>query len=65
MVRQVQQMARELCIAKGDLEDIGLNWTTRFLRRYLQLKSRFVPPLDKDQVLLEDLDQIMRFFELF
>ena len=65
IVSQVQKMAKELLIAKGDLNPIGVNWTQKYLKRHPQLKSRFVPLLDKSRVLSEDLDQISRFFELF
>jgi hypothetical protein len=65
MVSQLQKMATELLKAKGDMEDIGINWSQRFLQRHPHLKSRFVAPLDKDRVCLEDPKQILRFFELF
>jgi hypothetical protein len=65
MVRQVRAMARELLLAKGDLEPPGSNWTSRFVKRHPHLKSRFVAPLDKDRIISEDPDQIRRFFELF
>jgi hypothetical protein len=58
-------MAAELLRAKGDLRPVGTNWSQKYLSRYPLLKSRFVPPLDKSRVIVEDPDQIMRFFELF
>lgn len=58
MVSQVQKMAKELLIAKGDLRKVGINWIQKYLRRHPQLKARFVVPLDKDRVISEDPDQI-------
>jgi hypothetical protein len=58
-------MAIELLKGKGDINDLGINWTQGFLRRHPDLKSRFVPLLDKDRVVAEDPDQIQRYFELF
>jgi hypothetical protein len=52
-------------MAKGDIQDLGPNWSQRFLKRYPYLKSRFVTPFDKDRIIAEDLDQIRRFFKLF
>lgn len=65
MVSQLQKMATELLKAKGYIEDIRINWSQRFLQRHPHLKSRFVALLDKDRVCSEDLEQILRFFELF
>jgi hypothetical protein len=59
MVRDLQKMAIELLRGKGDMEDLSINWTQDFLRRHPDLKSRFVPLLDQDRVLIEDLS---RFF---
>ena len=56
MISQVQKMAKELLITKGDLKELRINQTQKYLKRYPQLKSRFVPLLDKSRVILEDLD---------
>lgn len=65
MVSQLQRIAAELLRAKGDLRPVGTNWSQKYLSRYPLLQSRFVPLLDKSRVIVEDPDQIMRFFELF
>jgi hypothetical protein len=68
MIHQVQKMAIELLKVQGeDLEENPLrtNWYRGFLNRYPDLKSRIVPPLNKNRIIAEDPEQIARYFELF
>lgn len=68
MVHQVQKMAIELLKAQGEdltTNPLGINWHRGFLNRHLDLKSRIVPPLNKDRVIAEDPEQIARYFELY
>ncbi len=30
----MQKIAKELLIAKGDLKELGINWTQKYLKRY-------------------------------
>jgi hypothetical protein len=65
LVSQVNRMAIEVLKAKGDTEPLGHNWHSRFLDRHPDLRSRFVPPLDKERLVATDPEQIQRYFELF
>lgn len=58
-------MASELLKAKGDTEPLGHNWPQHFLARNSDLRSRYVPPLDKERAVAADPERIRRYFELF
>jgi hypothetical protein len=61
-------MAIKLLKAQGDnlqKSPLSYNWTQGFLKRHPDLKSRIIPPLNKDRIITEDLAQIARYFELF
>jgi hypothetical protein len=42
-------MAQELLANKGIFKELGTHWTDRFLKRFPDLKSRFVAGLDKER----------------
>ena len=44
-------MAQELLTAKGDNKPIGINWTQKFLIRHPEIKTAYVPPLNKATVI--------------
>lgn len=58
-------MAQELLIAKGDIGDLGVNWVSRFLDRHPELRSRYVPPLDKERALAKKPDIVQGWSDLF
>jgi hypothetical protein len=44
---------------------LGVNWLSRFLKRFLTLQSRFIPPIDKERYNAQDLVIISDWFELY
>ncbi len=42
--RQLGQVVKELLLAKEDITELGGNWQQGFLRRWPELKSKFVKP---------------------
>jgi hypothetical protein len=58
-------MAQELLLDKGDTADLGVYWTDQFLRRHLELKSKFVAALDKERSEAQDLDIFSHWFKLY
>jgi len=42
-------MATDMLVAKGDFKNLGDNWQIYFFQRHLELKSKFVQPLDKER----------------
>jgi hypothetical protein len=42
-------MAKDILTEKGDLETLGKNWQSSYFQRHLELKSKFIPPLDKER----------------
>jgi hypothetical protein len=53
---RLRAMATELLMAKGDTRDLGVHWTDHSLRRYPELKSKFVAGLDKERGEAQDPD---------
>ena len=58
-------MAIELLMEKGDTADLGIHWTTQFLHRYSQLRTKFVTGLDKQQAAAQDPDIFAHWFKLY
>lgn len=58
-------MAQELYKVKGDTKNLGINWIQKFLCRHPDIKSKYIPPLDKDRALAEDYTILNNWFELF
>jgi hypothetical protein len=42
-------MAKDILAEKSDLETLGKNWQSSYFQRYPELKSKFIPPLDKER----------------
>ena len=53
-VEQVRKMAQELLTTKGDTKLLGKNWTQKFLSRYKDIRTKNIPPLDKERALAQD-----------
>ena len=64
-VEHIKEMAQELCKAKGDTKVLGINWIQKFLRRHPEIKSKYIPPLDKERALAEDYSILNHWFELY
>jgi hypothetical protein len=58
-------MAQEILALKGDTAPIRVNWLQKFLKRFPQLQSRFVPPLDKERLTAQDPAIISNWFQLY
>ena len=58
-------MAQELLITKGDTKPLGKNWTQKFLSRHNDIRTKFIPPLDKERALAQDSAILSTWFELF
>lgn len=41
-------MAEELVLKKDDTQGIGINWPQKFMRRHSNIRTIYIPPLDKD-----------------
>jgi hypothetical protein len=48
-VEALRRMAKDMLLAKGDINPLGKNWQSYFFERHLELKSKFIPPLDKER----------------
>ena len=64
-ISQLEAMAIELLRAKGDMEELGIHWTTSFLSQHPDLKKKFVVGLDKERSLAQNPDIITNWFQLF
>ena len=58
-------MAKDMLEEKGDYEKLGKNWQTYFFQRHLELKSKFIPPLDKERARAQNPEVFQRYFDLF
>jgi Tc5 transposase DNA-binding domain len=50
-VESLRRMAIDMLLDKEDPVPLGLNWTGAFLSRHPKLKSKFIPPLDKERAM--------------
>ena len=58
-------MAEDLLKAKGDTDLLGIHWLQKFLGRYPEPKSKYVPLLDKERAEAQDPKVINEWFCLF
>ena len=59
-------MADDLVSTKeGAIHKLGKDWPSAFLARHPELKSKYIPPLDKERALAQDPEILARWFELF
>jgi Tc5 transposase DNA-binding domain len=61
-VESLRRMAIDMLLDKEDLIPLGLNWQGAFLQRHPELKSKFIPPLDKERAMAQDVDVFTRYF---
>ena len=64
-IDQVREMAAELLKKKGDSQNLGIHWGQKFLGRHQQLKTAFVPSLDKKRAMAEDCQVLDTWFALY
>jgi hypothetical protein len=64
-VESLRRMAIDMLLDKEDLEELGINWQERWLDRHPDLKSKFIPPLDKERAMAHSVGVFERYFALF
>ncbi len=64
-MEQVRSIAGELLIKKGDDKPVGVNWPQKFLKRHSDIKTVYIPPLDKERAMAQDHDILAGWFNLF
>lgn len=65
-VEQVRFMAEDILTQKhGSPQTISKNWPQRFLDRHSQLKTKYLPPLDKERALAQDPRILAGWFDLY
>ena len=64
-VQQVRSMANEILLAKGDKKPIGPNWPQKFMTRYLEVKTAYIPPLDKERAMAQNPEILSGWFNLY
>jgi len=55
-VKQVHSIAKELLIKKGDDKSVEINWPQKFLKRHSQIKTAYIPSLDKERAMTQNHD---------
>ena len=63
-ISQLKHMAENLLVAKGDIDLIGKNWPSTFLKRHPLFKLVFTTPQDRNRQLSEDYNIIAYWFDL-
>ena len=58
-------MAKEILEKKGDKKPLGINQVSKFLRRHLNIKSAYIPPLDKERAIAQEPEILRGWFELY
>ena len=64
-VKQTRSMAIELLLRKGDTKPLGVNWVQKFLSRHPDIKTQYIPPLDKERAIAQDPEVLIGWFQLF
>jgi len=58
-------MANEILLAKGDKKPIGPNWPQKFMTRYLEVKTAYIPPIDKERAMAQNPEILSGWFNLY
>jgi hypothetical protein len=58
-------MAKDILAEKDDLETLRKNWQSSYFQRHPELKSKFIPPLDKERARAQNPEVFQRYFDLF
>ena len=64
-VHQTRHLANELLRLKGCKDGVGPNWAQRFLSRHPNIKSAWIPPLEKERANAEDPVIIQGWFDKY
>ncbi len=64
-VEQTRRMVEDMLVRKGDTEPLGVNWIQKFLRHHPDIKSIYIPPLDKERSLAQDPEILSGWYSLF
>ena len=59
------KIGEEILQAQGDSKPLSHHWPSLYLHCHQDLRSCYIPPLDKDCVFAEDEGQIHHYFKLF
>jgi hypothetical protein len=54
-----------MLIKKSDNKSLKKNWQAYFFQRYLKLKLKFIPPLNKERAQAQNPKVFQRYFNLF
>ena len=58
-------MAQELYKVKGNTKALGINWIYKFFKRHTEIKTKHIPPLDKERVIAQDPAVLTYQFEFY
>ena len=61
----IRYMATHLLRQKGDYRHLGVHWGEKFLSRHPELKTKYIPPLDKARASAETVPIIQGWFDLY
>ena len=64
-MKQVRSITKELLIKKNDDKSVEVNWSQKFLKRHSQIKTVYIPPLDKERAMAQNHDILAGWFNLF
>ena len=64
-IDQVRQLATGLLEAKGNYAPLGKNWIGKFMKRYPELQTAFIAPLDKERAIAQDPQILTNWFSTF
>jgi hypothetical protein len=64
-VESLRRMVVDMLLDKEDPDPLGVNWQTGFLFRHPEFKLKFIPPLDKERAMAQNISVFERYFALF
>ncbi len=56
-MKQVRSLAKELLIKKSDDKSVEVNWSQKFLKRHSQIKTVYIPSLDKERAMTQSFSK--------
>ncbi len=64
-IEQIRSIANEILLIKDDKTPIGLNWPQKFMSRHPEVKTAYIPPLDKERAMAQDPEVLSGWFDLY
>ena len=64
-IEQTRFMAEAILQARGDTKKLGINWIQKFLGRHEEIKTKYLPPLDKERALATTPGILNYWFNLY